>query len=303
MAQIIADGKIDNTYALQQWLNTGGGVLPSGVIRITNSMVIGGNILTDWANPSVSALNLAEYQKAKFYKAIDVIGNDTCIWLDNPDKTKPVIIYTAQGLNTFKKRGTISNLTLKGSGIGILAAYTKKLFLDTVEFTGFENGLVLNNANFTTGKDLHFENCKRAEFDIRSHNSQFYNTTLALCEKGFEVRSNHIGIDGYYANLCGIGLHIASANNVIKRCYLEGKSTKPQLIIGEDKDGLKVNGNSFEALTIAAPGTTAIRFEKNSGSLSISGGEMQSTNFEVFGTPAVDIKGVTGKLPKEIIKI
>lgn len=303
MAQIIPDGKTDNLKALTEWAAAGGGVLPAGIIRITDTLIIGGNILTDWGNPSVSALNLAEYQKAKFYKAIDVTGNNTCIWLDNADKTKPVIIYTAQGLNTFKKKGTISNLTLKGNGIGILTAYTKKLFLDTVEFTGFENGLVLNNANFTTGKDLHFENCKRAEFDIRSHNSQFYNTTLALCEKGFEVRSNHIGIDGYYANLCGIGLHIASANNVIKRCYLEGKSTKPQLIIGEDKDGLKVNGNSFEALTIAAPGTTAIRFEKNSGSLSISGGEMQSTNFEVFGTPAVDIKGVTGKLPKEIIKI
>jgi hypothetical protein len=230
--------------------------LPETKIRITDSWVIGGDVLSyDNLFKKDYNLNLLEYQSAKYTKAVPV--KNAIIWIDNPDKTKPVIIYTAQGLNTFKKRGTISNLTLKGSGIGILAAYTKKLFLDTVEFTGFENGLVLNNANFTTGKDLHFENCKRAEFDIRSHNSQFYNTTLALCEKGFEVRSNHIGIDGYYANLCGIGLHIASANNVIKRCYLEGKSTKPQLIIGEDKDGLKVNGNSFEALTIAAPGTTA----------------------------------------------
>lgn len=298
---IIADGKTDNTKALQEWANAGAvDKLPSGIIRTTESIVIGGKVVTNWTDPN--SINLDEYQKAKYTKAIDIEGNGTCIWLDNPDKTKPVIIYSALGWNTFKKSGKISNLTLRGNGIGLLAGRTSQLQLHNITFEGFATGLVMNGANFTKGEMLNFQNCERAEFDIRSHSSSFTNTTVGSCKKGWEVRSNQMSFRVYYASLCDIGLHVVGGSNTFDCLYLEtSKATTAQLLIGE-ATGRTINNNVFINPTISAPGVTAIHWEKTAGTMTVLGGEIQSTLFKITGKPMVTVSSLTGTLPKEIVK-
>jgi len=206
-------------------------------------------------------------------------------------------------LNTFKKGGSISNLTLRGSGIGILAGRTSRLQLSNIEFEGFSTGLVLNGANFTEGHLLNFQNCERAEFDIRSHSSSFTNTTVGSCKKGFEIRSNQMSFRVYYASLCDIGLHVVGGSNTFDCIYLETtKPTSGQLTVG-DTSGAIANNNVFINPTISAPHLTAIHWEKTAGTMTVIGGQIQSTNFKITGKPIVTVNSLTGNLPKEIIKL
>ena len=228
-AQIKADGITDDLPALKAWARAGGKTpLPETKIRITDSWVVGGDVLSyDNLFKKEYNLKLTEYQSAKYAKAIAI--KNAVIWLDNPDTTKAVIIYNAQGLLDDNNAGLIENVTLIGKGIGIYSAYTKGLRLHNINFKGFKNGLILNNAYFFDCQNLRFENCDRAEYDIRSHRGNFSNITVAGCKKGFEIRSNQIIVNGYYASQCNTGLHVAAGNNELRSVYLETLKTDGQI--------------------------------------------------------------------------
>jgi len=302
-AQIKADGKTDDLAALQEFAKTGG-ILPPGRIVISNTLEIGKIFLKDYTNPEPTAIDPVPYQNAKFTRPVVIEGNPmgTTIVLINPDTTLPVIAYNAQGLQYDNRSGEIKNLTLIGNGVGISSAYTQRLRITNVNFKGFKTGLLLNNCYYLNAQNLYFEKCNRAEYDTRSHNNTFINIAVYDCNKGFEVRSNKVGIYGYTAMRCYTGLHIAGSVNTIDRVVLETNKPTAQLIIG-DTAGVKINGNTFINLTISAPNMKAIRFEKTCGFLSILGGQIQSTNFEIIGMPQVEVKNLIGALPKEIVKL
>lgn len=304
-AQLKGDGITDNSVVFDSLVKKGGQIyLPYGRVILKKGIESGKVFLKDFTNPSYKAIDAVPYQNAKFSPAIQIEGHPlgTTIVLDNTDTSMAVLALNAQALQYDNRITRIKNVTLMGKGIGISSAYTQKLQLDNVVFKGFSTGLLLNNAYYVKGDNLHFENCNRAEYDIRSHNSQFTNTTVYDCKKGFEIRSNKVGIYGYTAMRCYTGLQVASAVNTFDRVVLETDKPTPQLIIG-DSTGERADGNTFINMTISAPNMKAIRFEKTCGFLTIIGGQIQSTNFEIIGKPLVQQIGLIGSLPKEIIKI
>lgn len=308
---IKADGKTDDLAALKEWAKGGGGVLPVApysTIRITDTLALPKLVSKNMYVPDGS-LDADAFQFAKSAPAITIDLNRTTIWLDNPDKTKPVIAYNAlgrinnnTGLPYDNNSGCIKNGTLRGVGIGISTAYTGFLRIENINFQNFKTGLVLNNASNLIGINLKFSNCERAEFDIRSHSSSFRNIVVEYCKKGFEIRSNNMIIEGYSAINCNIGLHVAAGNNKISGVVLETtREGEAQLLIG-DSTGAKVDGNVFEALTISAPNLRAIKWLKTAGMMSINGGGAQSTLFEVVGQPTVWVMNFLGNLPSTITK-
>lgn len=305
-AQIKADGKTDDGPALIAWVKAGGGMLPSNcTIRITKTWFIGEQPFDYKSLFSYKpVLNAEKYQNAKYSKETSITGNNVLLWLDNPDTTMPVISYNAQGLNGNSTGGLIQGITLKGKGIGIVSCYTKYLKVYDVKFSGFKNGLVLNMTNRFEGRNLQFQNCQRAEFDIQAHCSNFSGISVGACKKGFETRSSNTIISGYNSSLCEVGLHVAGSNNLFQSLHLEtagGFVNDAQLIIG-DSAGAKINGNVFQVLTVTAPNTTAIRFNKTAGMIDFTGGGAESCLFDVKGNPVVDARNFKGFLPTQILK-
>lgn len=301
---IKADGVTDDLPAVKEWIKTGGGILPAGIIRVTDSIVLGGIVLKDYTNPDTTTLDIPQYNAARWEKPVPIIGNPqgTVIWLDNSDKSKPVIAYNALGWKTNVISGKIADLTLRGVGIGITTAYTQHLRLYNIIFEGFDNGLVLNNGYFVDAANLRFNKCNRAEYDIRSHMSVFKNTVLRDCKKGFEIHSNQVSLNGYNAQNCEVGLHIAGSNNQIERCVLENiRPSDAQLVVG-DKTGAVISGNVFTTLTISSPYQVGIRWEKTAGTMSLDGGSIRSVTFDIIGTPEVYVKNLIGSLPASVIK-
>lgn len=302
---IKADGITDDLPALKLAAKSGNVFLPAGLIRITDTWVIGDKPAAEQDMLSKEPLSDGnKYHNAQYTRAISISGNNTTIWLDNPDTNKSVIYYAAQGLKDDNNAATISNLTLKGKGTGIASFFTKRLTIQGVNFIGFNNGLILNNAYFFTGSNLYFNNCRRAEYDIRSHRSNFNNITLSFCKKGFEVRSNNILVNGYYASFCNTGLHVAAGNNEFHSIYLESPlAGDGQLIIG-DTAGERVDGNEFNTLVIAAsnPLNRGIVFLDNLGTVEFRGGGAQSTLFDVKGKPTVIVSNFKANLPVSILK-
>jgi len=302
-AQIKADGKTDDLAALKVWAKTGGVLpaMPYSTVRITNTCALPKEVSANLYVPD-GKLIADSFQYAKSAHAVTLDLNFCTIWLDNPDKTKAVFAYNALGRFDDNNSGCIKNGTLRGTGIGISAAYTGFLRIENINFFGFKNGLILNNASNTIGTNLKFQDCERAEFDIRCHRSSFYNIVAAYCRKGFEVHSNNVIIDGYSAINCNIGLHIAAGNNKVSAAILETtREGEAQLLIG-DTTGMKVDGNVFECLTISAPNLRAIKWLKTAGMMSINGGGAQSTLFEVVGQPTVWVMNFLGNLPTSITK-
>lgn len=305
---IKADGKTDDLPALNLLVKAGGvNVLPyNKVIRITSTLFIGPQPF-DYKNIFLSkpVYNLDKLHQAQYAKDVYFISHNTKIWLDNPDTTMPVISYNAQGLNSNSTGGTIQGITLEGKGIGIVSCGTKNLKLYDVKFIGFETGLVLNMTNRFDGRNLNFQNCKRAEFDIGAHCSNFYGISVGGCKKGFEVHSNNTTITGYNSSLCEAGLHIASGNNLIQNIHLETAekfASDAQLIIG-DTTGVTVDGNVFFVPVITAPNKIAIRFMETCGMVNFIGGGAESTSFEFKGKPQVNLSNFKGPLAKELTKI
>ena len=304
MAQLKGDGITDNSVVFDSLVKKGGQIyLPYGRVILKKGVESGKVFLKDFTNPSYKAIDAVPYQNAKFSPAIQIEGHPlgTTIVLDNTDTTMAILALNAQALQYDNRITRIKNVTLMGKGIGISSAYTQKLQLDNVVFKGFSTGLLLNNAYYVKGDNLHFENCTRAEYDTRSHGSTFSNTTVYDCVKGFEIRSNKIKLDQYYALRCFTGLHVAGSVNTFDRVTLETNKPTAQLVIG-DTTGSSIDANTFINLTISAPNMKAIRFEKTCGFLAIYGGQIQSTNFEIIGKPVVDQRNLLGTLPKEILK-
>lgn len=301
-----ADGKTDDLSALQLAAKAGNVSLPEGKkIRITDTWVIGDDFM-DFKNlfNANGIIDLKKYHNAQYSREVNIQGNGCTIWLDNPDTTKAVIIYNAQGLNGAALGGKIENILLIGNGTGISSAYTKHLKLYNVKFKGFKNGLILNNSHFIDCQNLDFQNCQRAEYDIRCHRGNFSNTTLGGCKKGFEIRSNNMIVMGYYSSFCNTGLHVAAGNNEFHSAYLESiLAGEGQLIIG-DATGMIVDGNVFSTLVVSAPNplNKGIVFMPTAGTVSFIGGGAQSTFFSVLGKPTVIANNFKASLPKEILK-
>lgn len=303
---IVADGITDDLLALNEWTKAGGGSLPKGkTIRITDTWIIGDMFYSPEMlfDKDIVGSDASKFHNAQYTKNIDIIGDRTTIVLDNPDPKKPVISYNAQGL----KEGfpaTIKGLKLIGKGYGLTTAFVKNLTVDNVIFSGFNDGWVMNNCNFTTGNNLRFENCIRAEYDIRCHRSNFNNIVLAGCKKGFEIRSNNILVNGYYASFCNTGLHVAAGNNEFHSIYLESiLAGDGQLIIG-DSIGGRVDGNEFNTTVIAAsnPLNKGIVFMNNVGTVEFRGGGAQSTLFDIKGKPKVITSNFLVNFPASILK-
>jgi hypothetical protein len=303
---IKADGITDDLAALNEWVKAGGITpLPSGIIRITDTWVIGDIFYTPEMlfDKDMKGMDLNKYHYAQYTKAIDIIGSKTTIWLDNADTNKAVISYNAQGL----KEGfaaKISGLKLIGKGYGITAAFVKNLTIDNVIFKGFKNGLVLNNCYFLNANNLRFENCDRAEYDIRCHSSKFEGVDIAFCKKGFEIHSNRITVSRYYASHCLTALHDAGGYNRFENIYLETtKESDGQLIIGNET-GSKVELSIYSGVTISAPYIKAIVFMPTAGANTFESCGFQSTLFEVKqgSNPICYVKNCAGKLPAEIVR-
>jgi hypothetical protein len=306
-AQLKADGITDDTKALQAMLNAGQ-ILPEGKsIRITSSVIMGSNFINYENSFKENPLcDLSKYHDAQYSVDYPIEGKRTLIWLDNPDTTMPLIIYTAQGLNKNSNGGLIKNVTLAGNGIGILSAYTKDLKIENVTFIGFKTGLVINNTSQLHASNLNFKNCKRAEYDMQCNNSLFQNISISVCTKGFEVHSNNTSINSYQASICEIGLHIAGGNNLIQNCHIEtGEryNQDAQLIVG-DTTKERVDGNVFTQLTVTAPNKTGIRFERNCGMVTFTGGGAESCKFDVRGKPSLKLDNFLGSqnFSKEVLR-
>jgi hypothetical protein len=326
-------------------------IIPAGVYRVTNTIVIGGYAIKA-ANCYVDApvnkylktskLNLPDFQKGTRSASIKIVGMGTVsIYADFNDSTelKPVIAYQAAGdsrntTSTKQYTAEISNIGIYGKGsftddgkpitrekplykknnqVGILALYTPNLKLHKIHFWGLREGMILNNCGLLDIRNLKFEYCQRGIYEIQNHSGKLENIAAYFCDKGIEIRSNQLVMDVYYAHSCGIGLHVASSNNLFNSVYLESYySGESQLIIGDnpgEPNAVKdlVSGLAFNMLTIVAvkadksigPGIT---WKNNARRMSINGGTIQTCTFKYPPHQLIRIRyeGVTGSLPATI---
>lgn len=325
--------------------------LYAGVYRITRPLVIGGyavkpadcfvnNLATRYNG--TSKFNYSEYMKGCYSAAIKIKGIGTVsIYADFNDSTElsPAIVYQAAGdgriaTSTCQLTAEISNIGIYAKGtfdaqgrplarpvppyktnnqVGLLALYTNGLRLYDVSFKGFKEGIIINNCCFLDVRNLKVEYCQRALFEIQSATSQYSNVAVYFCDKGFELRSNQLKVDTYYAHTCGVGLHVAASNNKFLSVYLESlKTTEGQLVIGDNPGDpivspLLIRGVDFDMLTMVAmkspvePGN-GIVWKDNARRMTINGGEIQSCTF-VYPSHLLTktyYEGLTGNLPAAV---
>lgn len=247
-------------------------LVPAGVYRVTNTIVVGGNAIkasdcyTDApVNKYLKStkLNAKQFQKGTLSASIKIVGSGTVsVYADFDDtlELKPVIAYQAAGdtrnMNSTRQfTAEISNIGIYGKGsfskegkpalrerplykknnqLGILALYTPNLKLHQIHFWGLKEGMLLNNCGMYDIRNIKFEYCQRGLYEIQCHSSKLENIAAYFCDKGIEIRSNQLVMDVYYAHSCGIGLHVAASNNLFNSVYLESYlSGESQLIIGD----------------------------------------------------------------------
>ncbi len=330
-----ADGVTDDLPALQDAIayciaNDKILQLPSGVIRVTDEIVIG----TRWQEVAdaysgsfaIPDAGAAGYLSSVRTKNIVIRGGSlTAIYADfnDPARLKAAIYYGAQGRGEAsyptQMTGELSNLSIFAKGtmqsgkpvlpmavdpsnnqVGILALFSFGLSISNVTLNGFKEGLLYDNAYFSVTNKVTCNFCGRFGYVARSHGSELRNVTAALNTTGLEIHSNQLTVTNYYANNCEVGLVVAAGNNVFNSTYLEsGKTTVAQLIMGDDSGGSPIDGNTFTALTIAnsGQGQCAI-FKSNAGRTSIHGGSIQSCGGATLA-PGVKVltENVTGGIP------
>lgn len=325
--------------------------VPAGVYRVTNTIVIGGYAIKAancYADAPVNRylkstkLQLDEFQKGARSASIKIMGTGTVsIYADFADSTelKPVIAYQAAGdtrnhTSTNQCTAEISNIGIYAKGsfsadgrpmlrekpgfsknnqVGILAMYSFNLKLHNIYFWGLKEGLMLNNCSLLDIRNLKFEYCQRGIYEIQNHAGRLENIAAYFCDKGIEIRSNQLVMDVYYAHSCGIGLHVASSNNLFNSVYLESFNCgESQLIIGDNPGDAHagkntISGLAFNMLTIVAIKAdksigTGICWKDNARRMSINGGSIQSCNFAFPKHKLMKVRyeGVTGHLPAAI---
>jgi hypothetical protein len=247
-------------------------LVPAGVYRVTNTIVVGGNAIKPadcYTDAPVNKylkstkLNAKQFQKGTLSASIKIVGSGTVsVYADFDDtlELKPVIAYQAAGdtrnMNSTRQfTAEISNIGIYGKGsfskegkpalrekplykknnqLGILALYTPNLKLHQIHFWGLKEGMLLNNCGMYDIRNIKFEYCQRGLYEIQCHSSKLENIAAYFCDKGIEIRSNQLVMDVYYAHSCGIGLHVAASNNLFNSVYLESYfSGESQLIIGD----------------------------------------------------------------------
>lgn len=299
-AQIIPDGKTDNTSAIISIWKSGETVwLPAGVINCKKSVLIN----SDTFATAKELLNLpvplrAGFQNAKYRHPLIIKGSPGSVLnFTDTDTNSTAIFLTAQGRGSNCTVTEISDVTIRGKGFGIVAAYLEGLRLDNVKFEGFTEGLILNNVYNFQFNFLRFANCKRAAFLMQSHGGVVNNTWLYQCANGFEICSNNIVFNFYYANYCGTGLIVGAANNEFHSASFESnKPAEAQVIVGNDS-GPQIDGTIFSSLNIAGNlnSKAGLWFKKTAGNTTILG------DFKVYNKTRVD-SGSTHKLATSIFK-
>jgi hypothetical protein len=273
-AQIIADGKTDNTRVIIDAALAGRTVyLPEGVTNCSKS------IFTDTFATAKELMNIpvqlrAGFQNAKYRHPLIIKGCAGAVLnFTDTDTNSTAMFLTAQGRGSNCTVTEISDVTIRGKGFGIVAAYLEGLRLDNVKFVGFKQGLVMNNVYGFQFNNLRFDSCGRAAYLLQSHGGLVNNTWLYQCGIGFELSSNHIMFNFYYANYCGIGLIVRAANNEFHCISFEStKTADAQLIIGNDS-GQRIDGNIFSTLLIAGNPNSkcGILWKKTAGNTTIVG--------------------------------
>lgn len=279
-------------------------VVPAGVYRFTNTLVIGGYAIKAAncfsSDPvkkylKTTKLNLGEFQKGTRTASIKIVGSGTVsIYADFNDsiELKPVISYQAAGDtrnsgSTRQYTAEISNIGIYGKGsfteggrpalrekplyrknnqVGILALYTPNLKLHQVLFWGLKEGLMLNNCGMMDIRNLKFEYCQRGIYEIQNHSGKLENISAWFCDKGIEIRSNQLVVDVYYAHSCGIGLHVAASNNLFNSVYLESyHSGESQLIVGDNPGEPNAAKNPLNGVAFNMLTIVAIKSDKSIG--------------------------------------
>lgn len=318
----------------------------SGRYRITKTLIVGGYpikpinaFLSGTSIINKTLYKLPEFQKGTYSGALKIKGIGTVsIHADfkNSIELEPVIAYQAAGdgriaNSTCQYTGEISNIGIYGKGsfgvdgqprareippyktnnqVGLLGVYTTGLKLNNVSFWGLKEGLILNNCGMINAKNLKFDYCQRAGYEIQNHSGRFENTWVMMCDKGFEIRSNQMVMDVYYAKSCPVALHVAAGNNIFNSVYLEGYNTgEGQLVIGDNPGdpnaGTRLlSGIAFNMLTIVARKEdksigVGIVWKDNVRKMTISGGEIQSClfSFPSHNLTKVNYANLTGTLP------
>lgn len=317
-----------------------------GVYRITKTLVIGGNSIKakDAFISGTNIINQGLYDANEFGKGnrsaqLIIRGEGTTSIYADFESTEltPVICYQAAGdtrnaASTRQRTGTIENIGIYGKGcfnangipqlrtipnykannqVAILGLYSINLRLRDVYIRGFKEGVILNNCNFYYIDNLMVEYCERAGYEIQNHTGRLQLVSAWYCDKGFEIRSNQMIFENYYAGGCGIGLHVASSNNLFSSIYLESsKTTEGQLIIGDNAGEPNastrlLSGLLFNMLTIVASGTDGsmkdgVVWKENARRMSINGGSIQSCSFRYNPLMKVRYEGLLGNLPTSI---
>lgn len=311
---------------------------PNGVSRITRPIVIGGQFIDIerlFNKIDISTLDpagFAEYLKGTRCINMQIVGETkSCIYADFNDATKmKAAIYVggmqgrsaagfeqynveisnigiyAQGYFVGGKRNTAKVDYSQNNCAGIISVCSQGVTLDRLTLYGFKEGEVHNQDYFFESKKVTTWYCKRASFDIGSHNSSYIMARNYYCTKGIEVRSNKMFLDRPYSLGCVTGLHIAGSDNIINLAYLESSlQTDGQLIIGDEPTDVNaykgtVDGVIFNSLTIAGsyPARVGILCKSNVRTFEIDGGALQSQYFN-FNNPAtkVIVQNVLGNLP------
>jgi hypothetical protein len=313
------------------------------ISRITGTIVVGGKfidvqyMLNNIDDVTVAPSNITEYQRGVSTIHIKIIGEtNSGIYADFNDTSKlQAAIYMggmygdkrsalsveqyyleishlgiyAQGYFVNGKRfGTITTNAdySKNNVCAIASAFCYGLRLDNLTIFGFKESQIHNNSYNIDERDVITWYCKRAGYDIRCHRKNMYNVANFYCEKGAEVRSNKVLINGYYSLGSKTGLHIAGANNTIISAYLESAVTgEGQLVLGDSianpTNNQLLNGIVFIDLTMSCPYKTGINLKDNVRKVSIIGGDCQSMNF-VYTNPAtrIQLDNVLGVFPAAI---
>lgn len=307
----------------------------NGILRLTREPVIGGDFIPlELCYKNIDSVDCYRCNYGAFLDGARVINmqikgkGESCIYADfnNPDKLQAAILFGAmKGESQLGKQQynlEISNVGIYAQGyfkngkrvfekvdysknncVGIAALFAFGLTVKNVTMVGFKEGILLNNAYFFDVTNVTTYYSQRASFDIRCHRGSYNNITNGYCDKGNEIRSNKIMVNGLYSLGCKTGLHVAGSNNILSSVYLEsGTPGDGQLIIGDspnDKIVLKdfIYGVRFEDLTISYPYKVGITFKENVRRITINEGLIQSQTFVFKDTlTKVKVENVQGTL-------
>lgn len=279
---IIADGKVDNSDAINALIKQGGTiVLPDGVIRCAKPLVSGE---INYTIEQYKNLGTIPSQVCKFAKPFNLTSNGrTTIVKDFPDNSLPLICVAGAGRNSDYTSSSLSKLTFRGIGPGIVANYVDDLHLSRLKLFNFTDALVMNNSYFCDISSIQFTDCPRVGTILQSHGGVIKNWRMITCTEGLILGSNGLVFEMFYANYCNHALTIKGGLNTFTTLSLETNRPGTQLIIGNDS-GDKIDGLIFNQLMggfFGKSDVVAIQFNKTAGTIEVHGGDFRSANYVI----------------------